>query len=74
MKLLLQGLVWDCPSPSFLSLSEDHYGTAGKHLDISFIGDRWLLAIEEAGDVKTQAYPSRDMAVGFVASAFARSC
>lgn len=74
MKLLLQGIVWDCPSPSFLSLSEQDYDTAGKHLDISFLGDQWLLSIEEAGDVKTIGFEKRDEAVGYVALAFAQAC
>lgn len=76
MKLLLDGLHWDCPSPSFLQLSREHIqgDPRGRQLDISFVGDLWMLAIVEDGDVKTAAYPSRDAAVAFVSQAFAQSC
>lgn len=67
MILSLAGLSWDVPSPSHYRLVlPDRTDT----IDVSYLGDRWLLCLERHGYVSTRCFANRDQAIGMVAQAF----
>lgn len=71
MILHLSGLDWQTESPSHYRLAPQCV-RPGCALDVSFVGDRWLLFLEQHGHVSTQCFDNRDQAIGMVAEAFTR--
>lgn len=69
MILQIQGFPFDVPSPSHfcLILPAAHRGA----VEVFFGGEGWLLLHEDnAGGVRVQEYPTRDLAIGVIAQAF----
>lgn len=61
---IVQGLVFEVPSPSFWKLS-------GEPVDIDYLGDRWyLFCNDERGQKCAMPVPSRDAGIAMVAKAF----
>ena len=68
MTRCIAGLLWDVPSPSFYRLAPEH--TRDSVIDVSFVGDRWIMCMERAGEVSTARFKSRDAALAMVEQAF----
>ncbi len=71
MTLTIAGLTWDVASPSHYKLAPPCINP-GCNIDISFLGDRWCLFLEQNGHIKTQCFDNRDQAIGMVREAFNR--
>jgi len=71
MILSLSGLQWDVASPSHYKLAPS-CTRPGCELDISYVGDRWILFLDQHGHVTTRCFDNRDQAIGMVAEAFTR--
>ena len=68
MTRTIAGLRWDVPSPSFYRLAPEH--TRDAIVDVSFVGDMWIMCMERAGEVSTARFKSRDAALAMVEQAF----
>jgi len=68
MTRCIAGLRWDVPSPSFYRLAPEH--TRDAIVDVSFVGDRWIIFLEDAGEVSTAYFKTRDAALAMVEQAF----
>ena len=64
----IAGLTWDVPSPSFYRLASAHI--RGAIVDVSFVGDRWIMFFCRNGQVRTRSFETRDEAIGMVMLAF----
>lgn len=71
MILSLSGLTWDVESPSHYRLAPAHV-LPDTALDISFVGDQWVLFLSREGHVSTQVFDRRDDAMCMVADAFTK--
>ena len=64
----IAGLLWDVPSPSFYRLAPEH--TRDAIVDVSFVGDRWIMFFCQYGQTRTRSFPNRDAALAMVEQAF----
>lgn len=68
MILSLAGLSWESSSPSHYRLALPADTSAS--VDVSYLGDRWMLFLQHNGHVSTQCFDRRDDALDVVARAF----